>query len=247
MSEPTPEPVSALPNEDFAAGDAGGGGVLLAVEEAPALEFDDSEIPSIDSPVSELSVEEFVRSVPAEAVSPDAEVPPSDAGQEEGGPEETLVLPEAGAGPSGFDIDESVLTLEGAEDGEPPFAEEPPSGTLSGQRTLDLEEIDLSDLTDSPGGLDAAQAGSSGEVLAGAGFDDTMDLSLLVEDDGQAGGRDDISSVETGSYSELAPIDLTLVDDALIELTVEGGREDRVGGGEELGAGLELSMEVAEK
>ena len=110
----------------------------------------------------------------------------------------------------------------------------------SGQLTIDLNEIDLSDLVHDKS--DATS--SSGDVAPsaeenGLDFEDTMDLSLFV-------GEDPDGTVTPATFfndTGVEPIDLTLMDEALVELAVDPGRKEPSFEKEAPSEDLELSME----
>lgn len=227
--------------------------ILLTVdEEPPALEFDETEIPHIDSPViaaSEAGVEEPVLSVPTDQDSVDSLTLAVDS--DDGGEVESVgidfhevdVVAENDV--ATLEIDESALTLDSVDEETPPAAESQPKENAQGQMTLDLEEIDLSDLTNfSDDDLSVVHEGAQHNADEGIDFDDTMDLSLVVED---STDEDQGEIEEGGKFADLTPIDLTLVDDALVELTVDSGKGDRPKKDSGQDDGLQLSMEDTEQ
>jgi len=117
-------------------------------------------------------------------------------------------------------------------------------GESSRQLTIDLNEIDLSDLAHDQSGTSAARddAGASSEEK-GLDFEDTMDLSLFVGDGHDTAGDSTPFPSDTG----LEPIDLTLMDEALIELAVDPGRKEPSFPKETPSGDVELSMEESHK
>lgn len=233
-------------------GDGEAGVALLAVEEeAPALEFDESEIPHIDSVGGDVAGEpEIAFSLPVDhpPVEELSLAVASDEGIEV--EPEGLPLPEEESVSSGdgalLEIDEAALTLDAVAGEQQSAVDNQDKDTAGGQMTLDLDEIDLSDLTNAPAGGDSSAAKGDAQegAIEGASFEDTMDLSLLLE---EVPGEEPVAAGEAGLSSDLAPIDLTLMDDALVELTVDHGRDDHSGKNEEQDTGFQLSMEDGER
>lgn len=145
-----------------------------------------------------------------------------------------------------LEIDESDLTLESVAEDDPQSATDGQSKeNPQGQMTLDLEGIDLSDLTHSPGDAPtSAQETAPEDAVNGIDFDEIMDLSLLIDETPEEVSEE---SEDESRSSDLAPVDLTLVDDALVELTVDSGRDVQSKKNLGQGDGLKLSMEGGEK
>ncbi len=222
--------------------------VFLA-DEPPALEFELDEITLVDS--SSVGVARTEEKAVGEGVdAEEAEVTLLDFGGEDGGGQEDASLSEDEAEIDGeaLGIDTSTLTLDSFEEEAAQSAsnEESVDEEQSGQLTIDLNAIDLSDLVhsqsgDSPG---REEAGSSAED-GGLDFEDTMDLSLFVGETHEVSPVDlEQSSMEKGSD----PIDLSLVDEALVDLAVDHGRQEKTFQEEEGHSDiLELSMEDSSK
>lgn len=227
---------------------------LTVDDEPPALEFDDTEIPHIDSHVSLLSeVAAEDSSLAAEEDQPVIEevslsVDHDDSGEAElEGLDFSEVDASADTETTTLQIDESELTLDAFADAPPVVIEESQSRDIpQGKMPLDLDEIDLSDLTNSSENYSSAdQANVPENTSQSLDFDDTMDLSLLV---GEAQDEDHGAMDESEGFSDLSPIDLTLADDALVGLTVDSGRDDDVPDEDSEQDGvLRLSMEDEEK
>jgi hypothetical protein len=158
-----------------------------------------------------------------------------EADKEEGQPPASM--PEA-AGQS-LEIDASSLTLDTSE--EPPPAGEEQEAPL----TIDFNEIDLSDLVHAPGKTTAAQA-EGGALLQDGDTDleDTMDLSLFVGESSEPAADAELPSYKADT---LDPIDLTLVDEALVELTMDQGHKEVPPPGKGQPEVPELHMEESDK
>lgn len=217
-------------------------GAVLDVDESPALEFDLDEIPHLDT--SEIA------SVSPMAPAPAAETPDLEAAlalvdldsQEELDDQGVEGLPGDAptAGDDILEIDESSLTLHAVEAPPPPVTRSAPEEE-PGQLTIDLKQIDLSDLVHEQDIEPPSRNKTPGLTDAKAlDLEDTMDLSLFSGDDHEA-------PVELGQLTakskDLEPIDLSLMDEALSELTVEPKQKGQ--GHQEKGPVdiLELSME----
>jgi len=230
-------------------------------DESPALEFDLDEIPHLDMSGFESAVAD--NKATTDEGAPDVEeLPPIDLGKDEvrdrgGDSLRSPFLPEGSPaddkpeiGGESLEIDTLSLTLDpGQSSLDEALGEEvdqfsspqPTEGESSEQLTIDLNEIDLSDLVRDQGGTASAgdDAGASPEGR-GLDFEDTMDLSLFVGDSHDA----PVGSAPFPSDAGPEPIDLTLMDEALIELAVDPGRKEPSFLKEEAPTGeLELSME----
>ncbi|MBA3013656.1 MAG: hypothetical protein KKD63_07615 [Proteobacteria bacterium] len=230
-----------------------GGGVMFDVdEEPPALEFDESEIPFIDTPGSEVDSDEIVFVIPEEQplVEEVSSLLGSDSDESvEDGLEGIPFQEEEAVGSSDIatmEIDEADLVLDTVvEEPQPAVVESPVKDNFQGQMTLDLDEIDLSDLTNSPDEeLSGVQEGVQDKDYEGIVFDDVMDLSLLV---GEGANEESDESDEDSKFSDLSPIDLTLMDDALVEMTVGQGSDKKPNEGSEADDDLQLSMDEVDK
>jgi len=221
---------------------------VSAAEEPPALEFELDEIVLVDSPsVAPAMADE--KAAEESAQSEEAEVTLLDFGDDEAGGEETAAFPE---GEPEIDsqvlgVDTSSLTLDSFEEeaAPPASSEDAVAEESSGQLTIDLETIDLSDLVHGQNGIAQDReesATSSGD--GGLDFEDTMDLSLFVGETHETSPVDsDQSSMEKGPE----PIDLSLVDEALVDLAVDPGRQEQSPSEESHTDILELSMEDSSK
>ena len=140
-----------------------------------------------------------------------------------------------------MEIDTLCLDLQDAmpqeADGPPPEST-PASGAVepSAHLAATLHEIDLSDLVH-----DVGESGAKDGAEASAGgldFEDTMDLSLFIGETESPPAS--FPSPERG----VEPIDLTLVDDALVDLAVDPSRKEQPTPQGESSAGLdELRMD----
>lgn len=233
-------------------------------EESPALEFDLEEMPPLDlsdfepAPGAEKSMAAEVTAEVPETTSFDLDVEGDDERGEELLPPPSMTMespaddkPEISG--DSLTIDTSSLTLDSVDsplDGGPEeevvLESSPPTteDESSGQLTIDLNEIDLSDLVHdqidtSPSRDQAAPAGEEN----GLDFEDTMDLSLFVGDLHDGSAPPATFSNDTG----VEPIDLTLMDEALVELSVDPGRKEPSFEKEAPAGELELSMEDGPK
>ncbi|MDD5759568.1 MAG: hypothetical protein PHI06_10870 [Desulfobulbaceae bacterium] len=195
-------------------------------DESQGLEFDLEEIPQLDlsgfEPVAEDEGPETP--VPANTTAENEEPPPQPSAAQVSPPDDT-----PGISDKALEIDTLNLSmdseqsqLEGLEDSEetPELDLQPSSNESTEELTLDLDEIDLSDLVhqeNKPTNADADE--ESGEGLA---FEDTMDLSLFSGDENDTPKSHDFSLSDTG----IEPIDLTLMDEALVELSVDPSRKE---------------------
>lgn len=238
------EGVSGSVEEDLVQQD---GAELSLAEESPALELNlDELMPTPDSSDSMVLVD------PAEALQEEGEQEEAEQltlldidhldSETEGKGEEAVisspVAQEDLSGDAGEEIDPLLtLTLDTVEDAVVetedavadtglPTTELTDGEDQSGQLTVDLDEIDLSDLVHHTTEAPVDQEGVGDGDTGGFELDDTMDLSLFVGE----GRESEISGGEMPSNDDdLTAIDLTLVDDALVELSVDPGRKEQDG------------------
>lgn len=208
---------------------------------ASALEFDLDEIPHLDGAVLDSLHTEQKTSVAASDEL--GAVSLIDLKHEEGGDYrgDFVAVGELDETDRSLEIDASSLTLNAFEtktlSANMSSAEDGQSEPL----TIDLNEIDLSDLVHNKqsGPLPVSGIATMDEE-GGLDFDDSMDLSLLVgENQGEPVGP--MSAVsKTG---QIESIDLSLVDEALVELAVDPSRKAQTFQEEGHSDILELSME----
>lgn len=210
-------------------------------EESPGLEFDLDEIPQLDLSGFEPVAEEEGAETPAPAqtdVAGEEATLQADIAQTSA-PDDTPDISDRS-----LEIDTLNLSMD-AEQSQPEGLEaseedseldlQPPSSESSEQLTLDLDEIDLSDLVHQ----EKESSATDQESEEGLTFEDTMDLSLLPGDNDDAAKSSDFPPSDTG----IEPIDLTLMDDALVELSVDPSRKETSFQKEAPADEFELSME----
>jgi len=220
-------------------------------EEPPALEFELDEIILVDSPSASPAMAD--EKVAEEVQFEEAEITLLDFGDDEAGGEaggeEMVALPE---GEPEIDsavlgIDTSTLTLDSfeEEDGHDVISEDAGQDEQSGQLTIDLNAIDLSDLVHGQtGSASVSEETASSNEASGLDFEGAMDLSLFVGEPHEAPPADSEQSSQ-GNGPE--PIDLSLVDEALIDLACDPGRQEQPPPEESHSDILELSMEDSSK
>jgi hypothetical protein len=208
----------------------------LAVDDSPSLELDLDDLPHLDSTESGVDIapvalaEEVAQTEEAEQVTL-LEREHLEVVMEEKGEAAVLVSPAEGEdlpGETGSEIDGLNLTLETIDEIDLPTTELPVESldeeNQSGQLTVDLNEIDLSDLVHSTDEAPADQEGVGAGDTGGFELDDTMDLSLFVGDSSESQAAEGVMSTDD---DDLNPIDLTLVDEALVEISVDPGRKEQ--------------------
>ena len=199
-------------DDDFSQKEAS---LVFSDDESPSLEMDD-EIPQLDlSSFEPIAIE--TESLPPrlpENLSP-VDTPEISS--------ETLKLDTFS-----LELDSVQLSLEesgGMEDDSLPLSQQPQiEGASSEKLTIDLDEIDLSDLVHDQGSRSSAHdnSGALSDGDNGLDFGDTMDLSLFVGDSHDT----HIDPEFSPSNNDLEPIDLTLMDEALVELFVDPSRKE---------------------
>jgi hypothetical protein len=228
-----------------------------AAEEPPLVEFDFFETMNQDGTEVGLSLGEEVATAarPVEAVSseelpamPEVEAPLVTMDDKEMAEPPPMAAEvddvEDDALPATLEIDTQTLDLDAGDQEGLLGMDSPEEESQSGQLTIDLDSIDLSDLVH--GGQGAATDQSDADTTDGGGLgpDDTMDLSLFSGEGFAPLVADAVRPVAEG---ELNPVDLSLMDDALVELTVEPSRKEEAvsaSGGADI---LELSMEESDQ
>ena len=223
-------------SEDSTAGIVGEDASPAGGEEPPALEFDLDEMPSLEAEPAEIALE----SPAPEDVSAASVLAPEEDSLPPGG-EGEAALPATEQpdepGPLGVELEElkdvSLNLGEEVADAAtagPGLSEEP---APAGPPAVDLNEIDISDLV-----TGERQEAAPFKEEGALDLDETIDLSLFAEP--AEGG----SPSATGAGDEgLAPIDLALGGDALLDLTVDPARKGKAAKGSEDLALSELSME----
>ena len=226
-----PEPATYFPDMEEATEGT-------AADQSSGLEFDLDEISLSDS--SDLtSVTAVEKSAEKETPPPSAETITLLAREDikEGGQPMASPPPEIAAAQT-LEIDVSSLTLDTFE--ETPTGEKEPESSL----TIDFNEIDLSDLVHTPGKKTSDQAESGARPQdGGPDLEDTMDLSLF-------GGESNEPPSDELLYDKgdtLDPIDLTLVDEALVELTMDPGHKEEPPQVKKQPEEPELHMEESDK
>ena len=223
------------------------GGALFSGEESPALEFDLDEIPHLGSEAPDRSVGSEMPE--EERVQPSEEEPslltsePAKVGE----PAPLPVEETSEAGGPELELDISGLTLDSGMEEAPASGEEvepTEAEDHSAPLTIDLKSIDLSDLVHHEEGAASAQQGAGEAGEGGLNMEDTMDLSLFS---GEAQLAPPAEAGPTSAADDLSPIDLTLVEEALEELTLDPSRKvepPAAKGGQDI---LGLSMEESDK
>lgn len=216
-------------------------------EEPSALEFELDEIVLVDSPSASSAMAD--EKVAEEVQFEEAEMTLLDFGDDEAGEEETVALSEGEPeiDSAALVIDTSKLTLDSFEEenGQAVSSEEAGQDEQSGQLTIDLNAIDLSDLVHGQNGsAPVSEKAASPSEESGLDFEGAMDLSLFVGEPHEALLVDSEQSFQENGP---APIDLSLVDEALIDLAVDPGRQGQAPPEESHSDILELSMEDSNK
>lgn len=223
----------------------------LSADDSPALEFDLDEIPHLDISGFEQAAAEKGSKVPVEEAIPGTGEASFDLRASETDDQNTFAFETPSAEESQADdqpknhaesleINSFSLSLDSDEEAAQPSGPPSAEDELSEPLSIDLDEIDLSDLVHdqsrtAPIG-DEAQASSE---ESGPDYEDTMDLSLFGNEDSDVA----VDSIFSTGDSGLEPIDLTLMDEALVELAVDPGRKESPFQKESPSGDLELSME----
>ncbi|MDA8419150.1 MAG: hypothetical protein M0Z90_08980 [Desulfobacteraceae bacterium] len=221
--------------EDSTAGIAGEEASPAGGEEPPALEFDLDEMPSLEAEPAEIALEP---SAPEDASAASVFAPEAASLAPVGEGEAALPAPDQPdePGPLGVELELKDVSLNLGEEvadaaaAGPGLSEE---AAPAGPPAVDLNEIDISDLV-AGGRQEAAPFKEEGAL----DLDETIDLSLFAEP------VEGVSPPAAGAGEEgLAPIDLALGGDALLDLTVDPARKGKAAKGSEDLALSELSME----
>lgn len=226
-------------------------GEVSVEEEPPALEFELDEIVLVDSSDVDSSAADE-KAVAESGQSEETEVTLLDFGDEGAGGEEAAAMTAAEAEVDGevLEIDASSLTLDSFEEevAQPISSEIKVEEESPGQLTVDLDAIDLSDLVHGQSGTSPTRDEEAASAVeeGGLDFEDTMDLSLFV------GESHDVPPVDADEQLVMdkgpEPIDLSLVDEALVDLAVDSSRQEQTLSEEEGHSDiLELSMEDSSK
>lgn len=228
----------------------------VPAEEPPLVEFDFFETMNQQGAEGGLSLGEEVATaarpvdvVPSEELPAMPEIEPAlltidDEEMAEPAPMAVEVDDLEEALPATLAIDSQTLDLDAGDQEDLLVMDSPSTESQSGQLTIDLDSIDLSDLVH--GGKGAAADQADADMTAGGGLspDDTMDLSLFSGEGLAPLAADAVRPVAEG---ELNPVDLSLMDDALVELTVEPSRKEEAVSASGAADILELSMEESDK
>ncbi len=193
---------------------------ISAAEQSPGLEFTLDETPPLDTTdINAITTE-------------DKELPPPEAeaitlleieSEEESG--QPVPPPEATAETADqtLEIDALNLTLDTPVE-EPVHAETQTEEEQVKPLTVDLNEIDLSDLMHAQDKTPSDEAASGTEPAdSGLDIEDTMDLSLFS---GEGNELPTVDELLSDASNGLEPIDLTLMDEALVELTMDPDRKE---------------------
>jgi len=231
-------------NEEYAGGNVGTEErTALLVDDSPGLEFDVEGISLLDlsdiqvGGASEPEAGEVPDALPPQEEivlvdqEPSPSIPSSATSEEDSAGEETPV-----------EIDALCLDLQDAVSEEDSAQTEIATASVSvapsANLVATLQEIDLSDLVhDDVGETGAKDAGEA--TTGGLDFEDTMDLSLFI-------GEVEPTNASSPLPPErgVEPIDLTLVDEALVDLAVDPSRKEQAASSGEAIAGLdELLMD----
>jgi hypothetical protein len=224
--------------------------VVTEEEEPPPVEFDFFAMSNQESSPSGVTVDQEMateEAPPAVLLSvPEVEPPLLTIDDEEMGelaPMAVAVDENMGAEPPIFEIDTASLDLDAGDEDTLPTMDSPEDDDQSGQMMIDLESIDLSDLVRGGKASVVEQAADDTSQGEGLDLDDTMDLSLFPGDSYTPVSADPGSSAVAG---ELNPVDLTLVEDALVELAVAPSRKEVPVPGQGAADIFELSMEESD-
>ncbi len=229
----------------------------VAAEEPPLVEFDFFETMNHEGAEGGLSLGEEVATAarPVEVVSSEElpampEVEPAlltidDEEMAELAPPMAADADDVeDALPATLEIDSQTLDLDAGDQEGLLAMDSAEEESQSGQLTIDLDSIDLSDLVHGGKGGGADQADADMTDGGGLNPDDTMDLSLFTGEGFAPLAADAVRPVVEG---ELNPVDLSLMDDALVELTVEPSRKEEAVSASGAADILELSMEESDK